>query len=158
MTVDCWFLHVSERMYWYYFTFVISHILAQFAWKIFHLFLVSEKRNLIFKSAYLVRVISNKLITFGRGRPFGGVQRVKKIVIKKERNSSDQGLEVRTFLPVCEWRARWTGRFGVRCDWLCGASKCGWFVGSSDRCFWFNCPPPTPPNPSLSLSLCKIIR
>jgi hypothetical protein len=51
-----------------------------------------RKNVLLFQPAYLVSVISNKLTTFGRGRPFGGVQRVKKIVIKKERNFSDQGL------------------------------------------------------------------
>jgi hypothetical protein len=46
-----------------------------------------------------VSVISNQLTTFGRGRPFGGVQRVKKKkVIKKDRNSTDQVMAVRTFL------------------------------------------------------------
>ena len=110
-------------------------------------------RRLKFKPADLVSVISNKLTTFGRGRPIGCVQRVKKIIIKKERNSSDQGL-----------RCAHSDSLGVACEvdgrnwcavWLwCGDSECGRSVGPAGAS---DCTAPLPPpNPSLKFSVSTI--
>jgi hypothetical protein len=70
----------------------------------------------LFERAYLVSVIPNKLTTFGRGRPFGGVQRVKKSSNKVSEEFQRSRSAVRTF------RQSRSGVRGGRAELVCGVS------------------------------------